>query len=88
MANLDIKAKHLEWVGDIRFVCGFFRGDAFIHLIYTASPRHIPSYLVAICQKPCPIKTSLKVSTRQAQGARDLPIRLAYAGKRLEDMLG
>ena len=88
MVDLDIKIKHLGWIGDTQFIYGFFHGGAFIHLIYTTSPCHVLFYLIATCQKPYPIKTSLKISMRQTQDAQDLPICLACAGKQLEDMLG
>ena len=42
MADLDVKTKRLGWIGDTRFIHGFFRGGAFIRLIYAASPRHTP----------------------------------------------
>ena len=64
MADLDINTEHLRWMGSTRFIYGFLRGGAFIHLVCTIGPRHIPLHLAAIWQRPCPIQIPLKVSER------------------------
>jgi hypothetical protein len=63
MADLDINTEHLRWMGDTRFLYGFLRGSAFIHLVHIVT-RHTPLHFVVIRQRPCPIKISLKVSER------------------------
>jgi sphingosine kinase len=63
-ADSDINTEHLRWMGNTRFVYGFLRGGAFICPIHIVTPISSPSHLVAIWQRPCPIKISLNISER------------------------
>ena len=50
MADLDIDTEHLRWMGSPRFIYGFLRGSAFIHLIHAIArltPPSFGSYLAA-----------------------------------------
>ena len=78
MADLDINTEHLRWMGSTRFIYGFLRGGAFIHLVCTVGPHHITllsvSYLAAALSDK---NISEGFRARQAQNVRELPIRLA-----------
>lgn len=44
MADLDINTEHLRWMGDTRFIYGFLRGSALIHLVHIVTPLTPPSF--------------------------------------------
>jgi len=77
MADLDINTEHLRWMGSPRFVYGFLRGSAFVHLIRAVTcltPPSFRSYLAATLPDK---NISQGLGAGQTQDARDLPIRLA-----------